>query len=333
MTALWITEADVAAVLDVKGAIAAVETGLVAEASGTAENMLKTHVKWGGGSTLHAIGAAFSVAGMVGTKTWAHADGRATPLLILFDADSGELRAVIEAFALGQLRTGALSGVAARWLAAEAADELAIIGSGRQAMAQVAAVAAVRRLRAVRVFSPTQAHREAFATQVRDVLEIEARAAATVADAVADAPLVTLVTRAREPFLRAAMLARGAHVNAVGAITLDRVEFSSDVFARCGIVAADSVPSVQRLSREFQDHYGSTGDWSAVTPLSSIVAGAARRTPATDLTLCKAMGMGVSDLAVGMEVLTRVSRTGRGRVVAQPEAVEIDWRTRKEKKT
>jgi ornithine cyclodeaminase len=256
-----------------------------------------------------------------------------TPLLILFDADSGALRAVIEAFALGQLRTGAVSGVATRWLAAEAADELAIIGSGRQAMAQVAAVAAVRRLRAVRVFSPTQVHREAFAAQVRDVLGIEARPAATVADAVADAPLVTLVTRARAPFLHASMLARGAHLNAVGAITLDRVEFSTDVFARCGIVAADSVPSVQRLSREFQDHYGSAGDWSAVTPLSSIVAGAARRTPATDVTLCKAVGMGVSDLAVGMEVLTRVSRTGRGRAIPQPEAVEIDWRARRDKKS
>jgi ornithine cyclodeaminase len=332
MTALWITEAEVAAALDMRGAIAAVETGLVAEASGTAQNMLKTHVQWGTGSTLHAIGAAFSVAGMVGTKTWAHTDGGATPLLILFDADSGALRAVIEAFALGQLRTGALSGVATRWLAAETADELAIIGTGRQALAQVAGVAAVRRLRTVRVHSPTPAHREAFAQRVREVLGVEARAAATVAETVAGASLVTLVTRARAPFLRAAMLAPGAHLNAVGAITPDRAEFEGDVFARCGIVAADSVPSAQRLSREFQDHYGSGGDWSAVTPLSAIVAGAARRTPATDLTLCKAMGMGVSDLAVGMEVLTRVTRTGRGRAIAQPEIVAIDWHTRKERK-
>jgi alanine dehydrogenase len=310
-----------------RGAIEAVESGLVAEASGTAQNMLKTHVQWGTGSTLHAIGAAFSVSGVVGTKTWAHTEGGATPLLILYDADSGALRAVIEAFVLGQLRTGAVSGVASRWLAAESADELAIIGTGKQALAQVAAVAAVRRLRAVRAFSPTPGHRDAFAAQVRDRLGIEARACATVADAVAGAPIVTSVTRARAPFLHAAMLARGAHVNAVGAITPDRVEFAGDVFARCGIVAADSVPTVQRLSREFREHFGESSDWSAVTPLSAIVAGAARRTPSTDVTLCKAMGMGVCDVAVGLEVLVRASRTGRGRALPQPQPAEIKWRS------
>lgn len=125
----WITEADVVALLDMRAAIAAVERGLAGEARGSAQSMLKTHVKWGSGDTLHAIGAACTEAGVVGTKTWAHTAGGATPLLVLFDAASGSLRAVIEAFALGQFRTGAMSGVATRWLAAESASELAIIGA------------------------------------------------------------------------------------------------------------------------------------------------------------------------------------------------------------
>ena len=258
MTALWITEADVAALLDLRGAIAAVETGLVAEASGAAQNMLKTHVQWGGGSTLHAIGAAFTVAGVVGTKTWAHTAGGATPLLILFDADSGALRAVIEAFALGQLRTGAAIGrgdaLAGRRSGGRAGDHRhrpSGDGAGGGGGGGATAARGARLQPDARRIA--RRSRRACAT----CSGIEARAAATVAEAVDDAPLVTLVTRAREPFLRAAMLARGAHVNAVGAITLDRVEFSTDVFARCGIVAADSVPAVQHLSREFQEHYGS----------------------------------------------------------------------------
>lgn len=326
MSARWISEAEVAAVLDLRIAIAAVESGLVAEASGAAENMPKTHVTWGDGHSLHAIGAAFTVSGMVGTKTWAHTAEGATPLLILFDADSGALRAVIEAFALGQLRTAAVSAVATRWLAAEAVDELAIIGTGRQALAQVAAVAAVRPLRTVRVFSPTAAHRDAFAARVRDELGLAAHAVGSVAAAVDGAPLVTVATRARQPILHAAMLARGAHVNAIGAITPERVEFSGDVFGRCGIVAVDSLAAVQSLSREFRDHYGSGGDWDAVTPLSQVVAGAARRKAATDLTLCKAMGVGVSDVAVAIELMSRAERTGRGRPLVQPEPVKINWR-------
>ena len=238
---------------------------------------------------------------------------------------------MIEAFALGQLRTSAVSGVATRWLADAAADELAIIGTGKQAMGQVAAVAAARRLRAVRVFSPTATHREAFAARVGEAFGIAARACASVEEAVAGAPLVTLVTRARAPFLRAAMLARGAHVNAVGAITPERAEFDTDVFARCSIVAADSVLAVQHLSQEFQAHYGRSGDWKAVTPLSAIVAGAARRTAQTDVTLFKAMGIGISDLSVAIEILARAERSGRGRPLTQPARAEIAWGTAKAK--
>ena len=95
-TPLWITEADVVAVMDMPRAIAALEAGLRAEARGTASNMTKTHVEWpvgGAHATLHAIGAAFTEAGVVGTKTWAHTPGGATPLLILYDASTGALRA------------------------------------------------------------------------------------------------------------------------------------------------------------------------------------------------------------------------------------------------
>src|SRR5260221_6197314 len=92
------------------GAIAALARGLALEAGGGAQNMVKTHALWDGHNTLHAIGATVPGAGFVGTKTWAHTEGGATPLLILFDSRDGSLKAVIEAFALGQLRTGRITG-------------------------------------------------------------------------------------------------------------------------------------------------------------------------------------------------------------------------------
>ncbi|HUI26247.1 MAG TPA: ornithine cyclodeaminase family protein, partial [Candidatus Kryptonia bacterium] len=295
---LWLSEADVVSLMTLSEAIAALERGLVLEARGEAHNMVKTHVAWNGDHNLHAIGAAFPSLGFVGTKTWAHTDSGAMPLLILFDAHDGSLKAIIEALALGQLRTGGISGVATRWLARADADELAIVGSGKQALAQVAAVAAVRPLKRVRVFSPNSIHRSRFAADVHHELGLPALTATSVAEAVNDAPIITLVTRAREPFLSAAMLAYGSHVNAVGAITPDRVEFTDDVFARCDAVVADSVPSVQKLSREFVDYF-SDGEWRQITPLSTIVAERRARPHDADLTLFKAMGMGVSDLALG----------------------------------
>src|SRR5437867_11867689 len=118
--------------LDMRGAIEAVERGLAAQAHGEAVNMLKTHTAWDG-STLHAIGAVFPKLGLAGAKTWAHTPRGASPLLILFDAENGGVRAIIEAFSLAKLRTPAASGVAPRRLAREDVDALAMLGLGYQA--------------------------------------------------------------------------------------------------------------------------------------------------------------------------------------------------------
>jgi len=319
-TFLWITEADVAQLVSMLAAIDAVERGLLLEARGGAQNMLKTHLAWGSGNTLHALGAAFPGSGFVGTKTWAHTEAGATPLLILFDATSGALKAVIEASVLGQLRTGAVSGVATRLMAAKDAAELAIVGTGRQMLSQVAAVAAVRRLDRVRVFSPNAAHRTQAVQRLRDTLEIDASEAASVQAAVEGAPIVTLATRARQPFLSAGMVRRGAHINAIGAITPERAEFAGDLLARCASVVVDSVAAARKLSREFIDYYGdSEARWQSITALSTLVAQRTTRPAGADVTLFKAMGMGVADLAVGIEVYERAVRHDLGTRLTAPQ--------------
>src|SRR5207302_797705 len=143
------------------------------EARGGATNMAKTHVAWGDGATLHAIGAVFAKEQFAGTKTWAHSKGGATPLLILFDSETGSLKAIIEAFALGQLRTASTSGVATNWLAANDADDFAMIGTGKQALTQVAAVVAVREIKRIRVFGRNEERREQLAARVKQEFEIE----------------------------------------------------------------------------------------------------------------------------------------------------------------
>src|SRR5258708_25432841 len=158
---IWISEQDVVSMMDMAEAIQALEKGLLLEARSEASNMVKTHVEWGG-STLHAIGAVFPLAGFAGTKTWAHTEGGATPLVILFDSNTGKLLAMIEAFALGQMRTGGASGVATRRLAAKNATECALIGTGKQAMPQLAAVLAVRPIQLVRVFGRDEGRPHAF---------------------------------------------------------------------------------------------------------------------------------------------------------------------------
>ena len=326
---LWITEADVASLLDLGEAIAALEQGLRLEARGEAKNMTKTHVAWPGG-TLHAIGASFEPAGIVATKTWANTPRGATPLLVLFDGGTGALAAVIEAFALGQFRTAAISGVATGLLARLDARTCAVIGTGEQALPQVAAVAAARPLGAVRVFGRNPERRAAFARRVEEKLGLRTIAQGSVAEAVEGADIVTLVTRATEPFLRSAMLTRGAHVNAIGAITPERAEFEPDVLDRCNPIAVDSLPQVQRLSREFIAYFEAGGrDWSRVTPLSALVDRPKARPEESDLTLFKAMGMGISDLALGLHCYRKAIEQGLGRSIPSPKRVEIHLKPQK----
>ena len=314
--ALWISEREVSELVGMAEAITALESGLRLEAQGQARNMVKTHANFGAHDTLHAIGAAFEGAGFVGTKTWAHTAGGAAPLLILFDSRSGALKAIIEAFALGQLRTGAASGLASDWLAAEEAGDMALIGTGKQALTQLAAVAAVRRLARVRIFGRDAERRRAFTARVRAELGLAAEEAPSVEAAVEGAAIVTLVTRSTEPFLFSAMVAKGAHVNAVGAIVPERAEFEPALIDRCAVVAADNVAQVRNLSREFRQRFGEREEgWASVKPLSALIAAGARRPAGADLTLFKAMGMGISDLALGIEIYRRARAGGLGRAL------------------
>lgn len=319
---VWITESEVVAALSLPEAIGALKNCLLLEASGTARNMPKTHQIWGGHHTLHAIGAVVEGAKIVGTKTWAHTAGGATPLVTLWNSDTGRLEAVIEAFALGQMRTGGISGLATDCMARQDADELAIVGTGKQSITQVAAVAAVRSLKCIRVFSPTPENRAKFIARLERLFPaVRLVEAQSVADAVMDAPIVTLVTRARTPILTSAMLARGAHLNAVGAITPEREEFTQDIFDRASDIAVDMLESVQSLSAEFGKRFG-TGDWSKVRLLSELVSSSAPRGAGADITLFKAMGMGLSDLALGIEILNRVRASGGGRAIPHPQPAQ-----------
>jgi alanine dehydrogenase len=311
---IWLTEQEVVELLDLRDAIAALERALREEAAGAAANMTKTLLQYGK-SNLHAIGG--KLGNLVGTKSWVHTEGGTCPLLILWDAADGSLAAVIEAFALGNLRTGGMSGLATDWMAARDARSFAIVGTGKQSLSQVGAVLAVRPIEELRVFSPRAESRAAFVAKAREEFGIEALDCPSLEAACDGAAIVTLVTRAAAPFLSAAQLERGAHLNAVGAIAPDREEFAQDVFARATLVAVDDVTSVQKLSREFITRYVS-GDWGAVKPLSQLIAARRRRAAGDDITLFKAMGMGISDLALGTELLRRAKERGIGRTLAQP---------------
>ncbi len=324
----WISEHDVVSVLDPGVALEALRAGFAQEGAGTATALDKTLLGYGNHATLHALGAAFPAAGYAGTKVWTHTPGGADPVLVLFDVRNGAVTAVIEAFALGQLRTSGTAALATDLLARADASVMAVVGTGRQALPQVAAVAQVRALREVRAYSPTPAHREDLARRVENELGVACHPTGSAEEAVGGADVVTLVTRATEPVLTEAMVEPGMHVNAVGAIDLRRRELESAILGRCAAVVTDSLPQVRALSSELREHYGDDdASWASVRTLGQVVSeGLGGRRPG-DVTLFKGMGSGIEDVALALAVLERlegrspsasVPRRGRAPVALRP---------------
>jgi alanine dehydrogenase len=308
----WITEADVCSLIDLKGSLEALEKGLALEADGKAQNMTKTQTVWPYGS-LNVTGAQFLGDQLVGAKVWSNARGGAAPLIIMHSSEDGQIVAIVEAFALGQMRTAALSSVATRWCALEDADEMAIMGSGHQALPQVSAVAQVRKLKRVRVWSRTPANRDAFVRRVRETFDFQVVACDTVAEAAKNCPIITTFTRSAEPFLTSDMVSPGTHINAGGAIIPTHAEIAQDVFRRCDRIVCDNREQVQKGSRELIEHVRVGGSWDEVIPICNLVKERKRRPPGADITLYKFMGMGLADMASAVEIYKRAKAKGVGK--------------------
>ncbi|GAB2911817.1 ornithine cyclodeaminase family protein [Paralcaligenes ginsengisoli] len=295
----YLTEQDVVSTLDIRRAIDALEDMLAAQGRGEAKNLPKTLTTWGEGNSMHALGSVMINKGYAGFKTWVYSKSGGGSIFSLFDSQHGTLLGLIEARALGMLRTAAISGVATRLLASRDIRTAALIGTGPQAVTQLAALAAVQDLDEVRVFSPTAEKRKAFAQNVAARYPFPVRACDTLEEALDGAGIVTVITRAQEPFLNAANLKDCRHLNAVGAILPAKAEFHQDVFERADLVVVDDLENAQRGSRELREHFGAGPQgWGEVKVLSDLLAANKDCPLGTRFSIFKGMGMGLSDLAM-----------------------------------
>ncbi len=319
---LWISERDIR--LSLGETIALLRNGMRRQADGVAINMDKTHAHWAGGN-MHAIGAVFADKGLLGIKAWAHTPKGSTPLEILWDAETGKLLAIIEAFAMGQLRTAGMAGLATDQLAHDKADTLAICGTGKQALAQAAAIKAVRPVAHMKVYGRDPAKREAFAKRLADQLAVRTSAHDRVGDAVKDSPILTLITRAKEPFLDAAMPSRGAHINAMGAITPERKEFAPALLDRCAVVAVDSIDQARALASELIEGWGGNFCSPSLVSMDALIAENMRRPSGADLTLFKSLGVGIADLSLAEEIYRLARARNVGRELPEPSPVPLSF--------
>jgi len=311
---LHINESEVRSLLTMAMALEAVEDSLRKQAHGEVVVQPRRRFELPNGF-FHYMAAADYSGGFVAEKQYTFVSGKIRFLVLLYEISSGDLVALIEADYMGQLRTGAASGVATKYLSRVDARVAAIIGTGGQARTQLEAVAGVRKLESARAFGRDVARRENFCFEMAQRLGIPVYAAASAAEALNGADIVCTATTAWQPVVTGADVAPGMHINAIGVNHAHKRELDADAIGRANLIVADSVEQSQQEAGDLIMAFaGDPSRWSVVKPLADVIDGKVPgRSNDAQITLFKSNGIASWDLAVAATALALARQKGFGR--------------------
>jgi len=312
-----LTEEDVRVVLDMPTTIEAVEESFRRQAAGDSWPQPRRRFELPDRVFLNYMAAADRAGGWMGLKIYTVASGKARFVVLLYRATTGELAALIEADFLGQMRTGAATGIATKYMSRPDARFAGIIGTGLQARTQLQAIGEVRRFERVRAFGRDPVRRADFCSEMSERLGLQIVSASSAEEAVHDADVVVTITNSIKPVLSAAWLAPGTHVNAVGGNFAFRRELEADVVSRAAVIAVDSKEQAQMEAGDLIEPFKQDpSGWDRVCELAQIVSGKLPGRGAADqITLFKSVGIATWDIAVAARVFERAEHEGLGRQV------------------
>lgn len=309
---------DVLRSITMADAIEAMAVGLRDEAAGAVMAPHRHNLRFGaeGRDGFFRIGpCALLNAGWMGFKSMNLAKGEGVRYQIhLYEMRSGELAAIMDGQHITTLRTGAMSAVATQKLAPPGPVAVAVLGSGKEAWAQLEAMAAIGKVAEARIFSPTAANRDRVAARCREELKVGAKAVASAEQAIEGAQLVVSAVNSEQNVLFGRQLSPGMHINSVGTARPILREIDPEVFAVADIIAVDTREGV------FQE----AGDaitavkQGKVSPeraleLHQVFSGSgASRTRPDQITLFKSVGTSIQDIAAALRVYTNAKRLGIG---------------------
>jgi len=254
----------------------------------------------------NVMGATIPELGVFGLKAYYKAGARIGYNVLLYSVSRGELLALIEADFLSQLRTGAASGLATKYMARSHTRKMALIGTGKQAFWQVASVAEVRQVEEVAVYGRDIDKARALADRIEGSLGIKAEALATAEDCVADADIIATITSSVTPVCMSDWVKNGSHINAAGANTLARQEIETELAARCNVLATDDLAQARVEAAEFVAlHENRRIDWDRILTLDDLCSDVPGRRNDLDVTLFKSLGVAMEDVALAARLYQR----------------------------
>lgn len=312
---LYLTEDEVRQVLTMDLALPAVEAAFRKLSLDEAVNIPRQRCQTDQ-VVLHVLPAAAKTLKAIGFK--AYTTSRATGAkfhVTLFDPKTGDMVAILQADYLGQVRTGAASGVATNKLARPDATTVGLFGTGKQAHTQLLAVSKVRPLTKVHVYGRDEARRKQFAEEMSRECGVEVVPVSTPEEAARGQDIVITATSSRDPVLFGAWLAEGTHVNLIGSNFLAKAEADVEVFRRAKLVTVDSKDQAKLEAGDFAAALNEgVLHWPTIFEFAHVLTGRyPGRESATDLTVFKSLGLGIEDIAVAVKVVELAKQQGLGR--------------------
>jgi len=316
--ALFLKDEDVAQCVTMDAMLEAIESMQRQYGDGQAHNMTRRKIIADSGM-LSVMGGGLFHQGLLGVKTYTVVKGAYSFQVSLYDANTGELLLYTQANRLGQLRTGATTGVAVKHLANPEDATVGIIGTGGQAPTQLEALSKVRGIKKIKAYSRTQERREEFARRMADTMGVEVSAVTSNEDAVRDCDIVLCIAATMDPVVEADWLKDGSTLIGAGPTTWRAREVDEAVITRAGKLIVDST---EQAAIEAGDLCSAVDkgiiQWSKVHELRHVVSGAVTGRDSNDqVVYAKIMGTGVADVAAAKLAYDSAKAAGLG--------TEMDW--------
>ena len=297
---MYIKEKTVQEILDVRTTVDLLEEAMKSLSTGKGFNSPRKRLPTSySGGNLHFMAASWPEKGIAGHKSYVVTKGKATYVVLLYSTEGEGLLAIIEANLLGQIRTGAASGLASKYLANKSSKKLAIIGSGFQALTQIEAINSQFNLEQINVYSKTKENRENFSNKMSKKLNIEVKPFDSSEEATEDCDIISLITNSSIPVITEKQINSGIHINAAGGNSWLRSEISSNALNKFDFVSCDDLEQAKTECKELMEATEKgIISWNNVNELSSVIDGKITgRKKSQDITLYESLGIAIQDIA------------------------------------
>jgi ornithine cyclodeaminase/alanine dehydrogenase-like protein (mu-crystallin family) len=315
MDIIFLSESDVKSLLTMNDAIDHLDELFKQEALGKVEHLPTAELHLPRGAFRIKTGGTYYM-NSFGFKAYS---GGGRRIVYLYDVREG-LQAILDVIHLTQVRTGAASALATKYMARPEAETVGIIGSGKEARTQLEAVNCVRNLKHVKVYSRNPENREAFASEMSERIGVEVEPVASGEECVKNTDMVITITSASDPVLFGPWLEEGMHISGVGATGMYRRELDDEAIARCDSIVVEHLPVAMHECGELI-HAANRGliRWPLVRDIKDVVSGAfPSRTKPSDITLFDSIGIGAEDVAIADYVVRKAREKGIGTPLPMP---------------